>query len=176
MKCCEIYFPTLELKNRALISFRVCKLIFYLPIINVGVGNHWSDIENRRQHFVSFAKEKGFDPLAAEQWRQYTYYDLCNFKVNFSDFIFTVMVLPYLTPENELRASTLCRKPTNSFKRRVPKCKLVRIVVKTNVRKGNNFFSTKLTTKNLKGITVPQAVTYALRWHRLGRILSNQVF
>lgn len=30
--------------------------------------NHWSDDGNRKKFFMELAKEKGFDPLVAENW------------------------------------------------------------------------------------------------------------
>jgi hypothetical protein len=31
-------------------------------------GNYWDDPKRRRKFFIEFAKEKGFNPLVAENW------------------------------------------------------------------------------------------------------------
>jgi len=33
----------------------------------------WQDANNRRQYFVHFAKEQGFDPSDAEAWKKVTW-------------------------------------------------------------------------------------------------------
>ena len=41
-------------------------------------AGHWADIENRKQFLVDFAREKGFDPMVAENWRNQRYGLLAN--------------------------------------------------------------------------------------------------
>lgn len=40
-----------------------------MPIVYLRIaGNYWKDRNNRREFFVNFAKQKGFDALIASNW------------------------------------------------------------------------------------------------------------
>jgi len=61
---------------------------------------YWKDIENRRKLFLEIAKEQGFDPSVAENWKNVTHAQIyakkvlriispyCPFLTNFSPSVF----------------------------------------------------------------------------------------
>ncbi len=42
------------------------------------LDNYWNSAENRRKFFLQFSKQKGFDPLIAENWDKITKKDIIN--------------------------------------------------------------------------------------------------
>lgn len=43
-----------------------------IPVKRVKGKGFWRDVRNRREWFIHFAKDKGFDPLQATNWQQIT--------------------------------------------------------------------------------------------------------
>jgi hypothetical protein len=50
-------------------------------IIMIGIESHWKNEKNRRDLFCEIARERGFDPLVANNWYPISYSSLWNFKV-----------------------------------------------------------------------------------------------
>ncbi len=44
----------------------------------VFTGKYWSDSHNRRNFFIEFAAQKGFDPLVAINWENIRYKEILN--------------------------------------------------------------------------------------------------
>lgn len=49
-------------------------------------GKVWFDIKTRKEFFMKFAKERGFDPLIADNW----------YSVSNDDLVSTKVLCPYL--------------------------------------------------------------------------------
>ncbi len=48
-------------------------------IVNIAClfkGNYWSNAHNRRNYFIEFASQKGFDPLVAINWENIRYKEI----------------------------------------------------------------------------------------------------
>lgn len=49
-------------------------------MLTVFTGHYWQDLNNQKQFFVDFAKEKKFDPLIPHNWYQVSKNDLLHSK------------------------------------------------------------------------------------------------
>lgn len=77
---CPFYFSLCA--NHSCCSSAFCFLFFiFVHSFTSLLGNQWSDFQNRKNLFVNFAKDKGFDPLVADNWYQCSSGDYQKIKV-----------------------------------------------------------------------------------------------